>query len=260
MLASQRERKQQEALEQEEGKRFEIQIPFSVSKLWELPVHVQKRSNMDEWRLIGSVADHGVWTAITGKQLSVFNQYRAQEVVLYHRLLATHKLPYHKLPVPIELTAGMFGEQKNWYTLLGMKSQVNPVDQSRIFTDERLILNGFEIRQLIDPDTMDARLEVVSMSMNIVPFYGLDDLTEIVETIATQRVQSVMQCRPLKLANHLMGEAVRMARSLPTTMTEEEVSSIKDSVEGLTMWKSKLCLHGKSFVKDIYTIPEVDPD
>ncbi|XP_063964672.1 PMS1 protein homolog 1-like isoform X1 [Lytechinus pictus] len=260
MLASQRERKQQEALEQEEGKRFEIQIPFSVSKLRELPVHVQKRSNMDEWRLIGSLADHGVWTAITGKQLSVFNQYRAQEVVLYHRLLATHKLPYHKLPVPIELTAGMFGDQKNWYTLLGMKSQVNPVDQSRIFTDERLILNGFEIRQLIDPDTMDARLEVVSMSMNIVPFYGLDDLTEIVETIATQRVQSVMQCRPLKLANHLMGEAVRMARSLPTVMTEEEVSSIKESVEGLTMWKSKLCLHGKSFVKDIYTIPEVDPD
>eukprot|EP00057_Strongylocentrotus_purpuratus_P034936 XP_797096.4 PREDICTED: PMS1 protein homolog 1 [Strongylocentrotus purpuratus] len=258
MLASQRERKQQEKVAEEEEQRLETKIPFSVGKLREAALQFQERSNMDEWRLVGCLPGHGIWTAIKGRQLSVFNQYKAQEVVLYHRLLSTHKLPYQKLPVPIELSAGMFGDQKNWYTLLGRKSQVNPVDQSRLFIDERLLLN---------PDTMDARLEVVSMSMKIVPFYGLDDLIEIVETIAMQRngaelVAGQLECIavPLKTSNHLMGEAVRMARSLPNIMSSEEVSDIIDSVDSLTMWKSKLCLHGKSFIKDIFTIPDVEPD
>ena len=33
------------------------------------------------------------------------------------------------------------------------------------------------------------------MATDVIPFYGLDDLKEIVETIATQGAQTVTECR-----------------------------------------------------------------
>ncbi|XP_072179447.1 PMS1 protein homolog 1-like [Diadema setosum] len=260
MLASQRERRRQQIqasgkTEDVASQRPELTVAFSISALKRAPSDTRKSFGEDERRLIGRLPGYGIWLGIRANHLTIFNQYRAQEVVLYHHLLASHQLPRERLPVPITLSPSMFGD-RNWSALLGMCSPVTLADQSHPFTDSRLLCNGFEIRELIDPDAKDARLEIVAMAINI-PCYGLDDLKEVVEAVATQSSATVAECRPLKVSNYLMGEAVRMARCLPEVMTWEEVADVVDAVDNLASWKSKLCLHGKSFEKDLYTIPDV---
>ncbi|XP_071494725.1 PMS1 protein homolog 1-like [Diadema antillarum] len=260
MLASQRERKRQEIeasrkTEDAASQRPELTVAFSINALQRAPSHTRKSFRDDERHLIGRLPGYGIWLAIRANHLTVFNQYRAQEVVLYHHLLASHKLPRERLPVPITLSPSMFGD-RNWSALLGMRSLVTLANQSHPFIDSRLLGNGFGIRELIDPDAKDARLEIVDMASNI-PCYGLDDLKEVVEAVATKSTATLAECRSLKVSNYLMGEAVRMARCLPEVMTWEEVVDIMNAVDNLASWKSKLCLHGKSFEKDLYTIPDI---
>ena len=87
--------------------RVSFSFKFSASKnilSFQIPV-IDSRPDTGVPRLIGSLTGHGIWLAVRGSQLTVFNQYRAQEVLLYHRLLANHRLPRQTLPVPITLTS-----------------------------------------------------------------------------------------------------------------------------------------------------------
>ncbi|XP_038044758.1 PMS1 protein homolog 1-like [Patiria miniata] len=234
-----------------------VNITFNLIGLRrEFETHQQKRKTDPDQRLnlIGQLASHDVWLAHHGNQVVVFNQYRVEETLLFHRLLAHHMLPCQPVEVPVVLSPSMVGGHDNWATLLEMSKRVNPPDPAMYYTDTRLTANGFTIKQTVDSETVEVKVQVIAMATTV-SCYGIQDLQELLELITTKQSCTLSQCRPLKVANYLKGEAVRMARNLPSTMLEEDVQNVIERMKQLPN-QCKTCLHNQPFTYPLFVISE----
>jgi len=58
-------------------------------------------------QLIGRLKSHGIWVCLTdNEELVLFHLVRAQEQMLYARMMAAHVLPVENLQQPIKLDVG----------------------------------------------------------------------------------------------------------------------------------------------------------
>jgi len=58
-------------------------------------------------QLIGRLKSHGIWVCVTGnEQLVLFHLVRAQEQMLFARMMASHVLPVENFQQPVKLDVG----------------------------------------------------------------------------------------------------------------------------------------------------------
>ncbi|XP_035689756.1 PMS1 protein homolog 1-like [Branchiostoma floridae] len=204
--------------------------------------------------LIGRLAPHGVWVGVQGSEVVAVHQYRIQEALLYNRLMETHVLPRQPLRAPVVLNESTTGGTLAWQTLQNLACESAHPSPSRKICDPRLVNNGFDV-QLTSDKEGNVRAEVIAMT-TCMPFYGVDDLKEILGIISRASSTAVSTSRPVKVIHYLKGEAVRMVRSLPRTMTHDDVCDILRRKEK-ELPKCRTCLHSKPFIQNIYTLEEL---
>ncbi|XP_078572992.1 PMS1 protein homolog 1-like [Branchiostoma floridae x Branchiostoma japonicum] len=233
-----------------------VNVSFSMTWLKEtVGKEVSNQCDLDgTLRLIGRLAPHGVWVGVQGSEVVAVHQYRMQEALLYNRLMETHVLPRQPLRAPLLLNESMTGGPLAWQTLQNLDSESAHPGPSRRICDPRLVNNGFDI-QLTNDDEGNIRAEVVAMT-TCMPFYGVDDLKEILGIISRTSSTTVSTSRPVKVIHYLKGEAVRMVRSLSRTMSYDDVCDILRRKEK-ELPKCQTCLHSKPFIQTIYTLEEL---
>ncbi len=65
----------------------------------------EKEMNKHSLQIIGLLKSHGVWLGRYGGQIVIYHPIRAQEMIIYYRLMTHHSLPTEKLEQPIILNA-----------------------------------------------------------------------------------------------------------------------------------------------------------
>eukprot|EP00058_Branchiostoma_floridae_P015231 XP_002600719.1 hypothetical protein BRAFLDRAFT_83461 [Branchiostoma floridae] len=233
-----------------------VNVSFSMTWLKEkVGKEVPNSCDADETlSLIGRLAPHGVWVGVQGSEVVAVHQYRIQEALLYNRLMETHVLPRQPLRAPVVLNESTTGGTLAWQTLQNLACESAHPSPSRKICDPRLVNNGFDV-QLTSDKEGNVRAEVIAMT-TCMPFYGVDDLKEILGIISRASSTAVSTSRPVKVIHYLKGEAVRMVRSLPRTMTHDDVCDILRRKEK-ELPKCRTCLHSKPFIQNIYTLEEL---
>ncbi|MBN3293562.1 PMS1 protein, partial [Polypterus senegalus] len=229
--------------------------PFSLAALKTRLNLLSKRvgPSAERMHLIGQLGSHPAWLVSSGDRLLLLNPFRAEERLLFRRLLAENLLPTEKLESPLRLSDGLLGGSVYREALCSMeKTSVGP-GGTATFSDARLVANGFQIRHIPGATATDGLLEIVAMA-TCVPFYGLSDLKDILHRVVHDGAQSVQQCRPLKVHRYLEGEAVRLARRLPLMMTKEDVDDTLSRMSGLE-GDCTSCLHGRPLLHHLLDLP-----
>ncbi|XP_013396082.2 PMS1 protein homolog 1 [Lingula anatina] len=226
--------------------------------------------------VIGPLKSHGVWMCRHGNSIAIFNHYRAQEVILFQRLLETFNFEMESLEQPIEITENMFPSRALWDVLLSMQQTLKPPDPHVHLTDKLLTANGFDIRMYEDDDG-SKKVHIYKMA-TCLPFYGVQDLTEILHMVSRlsdngyhspnhHGGHSLDQCRPQKVRHFLQGEAVRMARKAPCNTNKDEIEDILNQFEesqnashnnaskGLNL--REVCLHNKRIWCILHNLPQL---
>ncbi|KAM6934943.1 PMS1 protein homolog 1 isoform 2-T2 [Xenentodon cancila] len=143
--------------------------------------------------------------------------------------------------------------------LCSMEKQNPDLHGGTFFSDSRLVANGFKIK--LTPALMSAErhLEVTAMA-KCVPFLGVEDLREILTAVLHRKASTVKECRPLKVTNYLQGEAVRLARQLPTNLSQEDVEETLRRMEEQLGETNRTCIHGRPFLQHLTDIPSTDKE
>ncbi|XP_070566727.1 PMS1 protein homolog 1-like [Ptychodera flava] len=232
-----------------------VDVQFDMDTLKE---KVQKKSSNcitgdDKLHLIGRMKPHGIWLALRKQNIVVFNLYRVEESLLYHRLMAQHVLPRQPVDIPIMLNPSLVGGIVAWQALLSMRSEVRPPDPTRHYTDDRLLANGFEIQQTADTESGDVVVKIVAMA-NCLSFYGLDDLQEILALVSKTTANTVAKCRPVKVIHYLKAEAVRMAHNLSSNLGKNDVKDIIDQMQLQLPIGCDKCFHDRPFEIPVHSL------
>ncbi|XP_069554891.1 PMS1 protein homolog 1 isoform X1 [Brachyistius frenatus] len=208
-------------------------------------------------RLVNRLASQSAWVILCGQRLMLLNPFRVEEALLFKRLLENNILPAVSLQNPIQLTDGTLGGAAYTETLCDMEKQTPELDGRAVFSDPRLVANGFKIT--LTPGLMSAErhLEVTAMA-DCVPFLGVEDLREILTAVLHRKARTVRECRPLKVTNYLQGEAVRLARQLPTNLSREDVQETLRRMERQLGESSRTCIHGQPFLQHLSDVPSTE--
>uniref|UniRef100_A0A8C6TAY0 PMS1 homolog 1, mismatch repair system component n=1 Tax=Neogobius melanostomus TaxID=47308 RepID=A0A8C6TAY0_9GOBI len=193
---------------------------------------------------ISRLASQGSWLLLSGHKLLVLNPFRVEEALLFQRLMDNNILPAVALKDPIPLTEESLGGAENMDALCSMEKQSPELDGSVVISDLRLVANGFKIK--LSPDRQ--QVQVTAMA-ECVPFLGLGDLREILTAVVQKKTRAVSGCRPLKVYNHLKGEAVRLVRQMPAHFSREEVRGILRRMETQLERRHRTCLHERPFTQ-----------
>ncbi|KAF7709157.1 PMS1 protein homolog 1 isoform X1 [Silurus meridionalis] len=210
-------------------------------------------------RLVNRLPSHCAWVVSCGRKLMLLNPFRVEEALLFKRLLENNILPAANLQTPIRLTHGVLGGPEYMDVLMNMEKGSPSFTGEVLFTDVRLVANGFQIRLTPGSSSTETGVEVTAMA-DCMPFYGIADLREILTAVKDRNAQTLQQCRPLKVSNYLEGEAVRMTRQLPLNMSRDDVTNIMSRMTEEFEGKRDVCLHGRPFFHDLTEVPETDQD
>ncbi|KAI5613425.1 PMS1 protein-like 1 [Silurus asotus] len=210
-------------------------------------------------RLVNRLPSHCAWVVSCGRKLMLLNPFRVEEALLFKRLLENNILPAASLQTPIRLTDGVLGGPEYMDVLMNMEKGSPSFTGEVLFTDARLVANGFQIRLTPGSSSTETGVEVTAMA-DCMPFYGIADLREILTAVRDRNAQTLQQCRPLKVSNYLEGEAVRMTRQLPLNMSRDDVTNIISRMTEEFEGKRDVCLHGRPFFHDLTEVPETDQD
>ncbi|KAM9710919.1 PMS1 protein homolog 1 isoform 1-T3 [Menidia menidia] len=219
----------------------------------------QSRAAPRGLRLVNRLASQSAWVILRGQRLMLLNPFRVEETLLFKRLLENNILPAVSLQNPVQLTDGSLGGAEYTEALCNMELQKPELSGEAFFSDPRLLANGFKIK--LTPGTMSAErhLEVTAMA-NCVPFLGVEDLREILTGVLHRKALTVKESRPLKVTNYLQGEAVRLARQLPTNLSREDVEETLRRMERKLGDSSRSCIHGRPFLQHLIDIPSSDKE
>ncbi|XP_050928669.1 PMS1 protein homolog 1 isoform X2 [Lates calcarifer] len=208
--------------------------------------------------LVNRLASQSAWVILCGQRLMLLNPFRVEEALLFKRLLENNILPAESLQNPIQLTDGLGGAE---YTdaLCNMEKQSPELNGQIVFSDPRLVANGFKIKLTPGLTSAERHLEVTAMA-DCVPFLGLEDLREILTAVLHRKARTVQECRPLKVTNYLQGEAVRLVRQLPTNLSREDVEETLLRMEQQLGENNHTCIHGCPFLQHLSEIPSTDQE
>ncbi|PIK46101.1 putative PMS1 protein-like 1 [Apostichopus japonicus] len=178
------------------------EVPFSIPCLRKCSQTCVSERDEDNQRIISELLPHHYWIILQESKLLLFNHFRAEETVLFKRLMATHSLSSSTLEVPIVLSESMVGSENNWLSLLSMQCSPSGRHTISMCLDERLVANGFKLQRIIDQERKSIHLHVIGISDSI-PCYGMADLIEILDKVSESPAVKLSNCRPLKVENYL---------------------------------------------------------
>ncbi|KAM6979245.1 PMS1 protein homolog 1 isoform 2-T2 [Tautogolabrus adspersus] len=236
-------------------------LPCSVAAL---RLQLQRLSSQSDavprgLRLVNRLASQSAWVILCGQRLMLLNPFRVEEALLFKRLLENNILPAVSLQNPIQLTDGNLGGAEYTEALCNMEKQNPDLNGGAHFSDPRLVANGFKIKLTPGLASAERHLEVTAMA-DCVPFLGVEDLREILTAVLHKKAQTVQECRPLKVTNYLQGEAVRLARQLPTNLSREDVEETLLRMEQQLGERNQTCIHGRPFLHHLSDIPSTDQE
>ncbi|KAM8855680.1 PMS1 protein homolog 1 [Spinachia spinachia] len=236
-------------------------LPCSVAAL---RVQLQRLSSQSSavprgLRLVNRLASQSAWVILYGQRLMLLNPYRVEEALLFKRLLENNILPAVSLQNPIQLTDGVLGGAEYAEALCNMEKQSPELNGGALFCDPRLLANGFQIRLTAGLTSAERHLEVTAMA-DCVPFLGVEDLREILTAVVHRKARTLQECRPLKVTNYLQGEAVRLARQLPTNLSREDVEETLLRMHQQLAGSDQTCIHGRPFLRHLSDIPSTDQE
>ncbi|XP_036966531.1 PMS1 protein homolog 1 isoform X2 [Acanthopagrus latus] len=209
-------------------------------------------------RLVNRLASQSAWVILCGQRLMLLNPFRVEEALLFKRLLENNILPAVSLQNPIQLTDGLGGAEYI-EALCNMEKQSPELNGGAFFSDPRLVANGFKIHLTPGLTSAERHLEVTAMA-DYVPFLGVEDLREILAAVLHRKATTVKECRPLKVTNYLQGEAVRLARQLPTNLSREDVEETLLRMEQQLGENKRTCIHGRPFLQHLSNVPNTDEE
>uniref|UniRef100_A0AAQ5ZQN4 HMG box domain-containing protein n=1 Tax=Amphiprion ocellaris TaxID=80972 RepID=A0AAQ5ZQN4_AMPOC len=207
--------------------------------------------------LVNRLASQSAWVILCGQRLMLLNPFRVEEALLFKRLLENNILPAVSLQNPIQLTDGILGGAEYAEALCNMEKHSPELNGATLFSDPRLVANGFKIKLTPGLASAERHLEVTAMA-DCVPFLGVEDLREILTAVLHKKARTVQECRPLKVTNYLQGEAVRLARQLPTNLSREDVEETLVRMEQQLGETNRTCIHGRPFLQHLSDIPCTD--
>ncbi|XP_062258118.1 PMS1 protein homolog 1 isoform X2 [Platichthys flesus] len=210
-------------------------------------------------RLVNRLASQNAWVILCGQRLMLLNPFRVEEALLFKRLLENNILPAERLQNPIQLTDGNLGGAEYTDVLCNMEKRSPELDGRCLFSDPRLVANGFKIKLTPGLTSADRHLEVTAMA-DCVPFLGVDDLREILTAVLHRKARTVQESRPLKVTNYLQGEAVRLARQVTTNLSREDVEEILVRMEQQLGENSRSCIHGRPFLQHLSDVPVTEQE
>ncbi|XP_054471123.1 PMS1 protein homolog 1 [Anoplopoma fimbria] len=210
-------------------------------------------------RLVNRLASQSAWVILYGQRLMLLNPFRVEETLLFKRLLENNILPAVSLQNPIQLTDGSLGGAEYTEALCNMEKQSPELNGGALFSDPRLVANGFKIKLTPGLTSAERHLEVTAMA-DCVPFLGVEDLREILTAVLHREARTVQECRPLKVTNYLQGEAVRLARQLPTNLSREDVEETLRRMDQQLGESNQTCIHGRPFLQHLSDIPSTDQE
>ncbi|XP_044220925.1 PMS1 protein homolog 1 [Thunnus albacares] len=210
-------------------------------------------------RLVNRLASQSAWVILCGQRLMLLNPFRVEEALLFKRLLENNILPAVSLQNPIQLTDGSLGGAEYVEALCNMKKQNPDLNGTTFISDPRIVANGFKIRLTPGLTSAERHLEVTAMA-DCVPFLGVEDLREILTAVLHRKASTVHECRPLKVTNYLQGEAVRLARQLPSHLSREDVQETLQRMEQQLDENNRTCFHGRPFLQHLTDIPRTDEE
>ncbi|KAM7407838.1 hypothetical protein PAMA_003550 [Pampus argenteus] len=210
-------------------------------------------------RLVNRLASQSAWVILCGQRLMLLNPFRVEEALLFKRLLENNILPAVSLQKPIQLTDGSLGGAEYVAALCDMEKRSPELNGATFISDPRVVANGFKIRLAPGLTSAERHLEVTAMA-DCVPFLGVEDLREILTAVLHRKASTVQECRPLKVTNYLQGEAVRLARQLPTHLSREDVQETLRRMEQQLDENSRTCFHGRPFLQHLSDIPCTDQE
>nr|XP_029133042.1 PMS1 protein homolog 1 isoform X1 [Labrus bergylta]XP_029133043.1 PMS1 protein homolog 1 isoform X1 [Labrus bergylta] len=236
-------------------------LPCSVAAL---RLQLQRLSSQSDavprgLRLVNRLASQSAWVILCGQRLMLLNPFRVEEALLFKRLLENNILPAVSLQNPIQLTDGSLGGAEYTEALCNMEKQNPDLNGGAHFSDPRLVANGFKIKLTPGLASAERHLEVTAMA-DCVPFLGVEDLREILTAVLHKKARTVQECRPLKVTNYLQGEAVRLARQLPTNLSREDVEETLQRMEQQLGDTNQTCIHGRPFLHHLSDIPSTDQE
>uniref|UniRef100_A0A8C6TDB2 PMS1 homolog 1, mismatch repair system component n=1 Tax=Neogobius melanostomus TaxID=47308 RepID=A0A8C6TDB2_9GOBI len=208
---------------------------------------------------ISRLASQGSWLLLSGHKLLVLNPFRVEEALLFQRLMDNNILPAVALKDPIPLTEESLGGAENMDALCSMEKQSPELDGSVVISDLRLVANGFKIKLILMGVKLTDQRKVTAMA-ECVPFLGLGDLREILTAVVQKKTRAVSGCRPLKVYNHLKGEAVRLVRQMPAHFSREEVRGILRRMETQLERRHRTCLHERPFTQLLCELPSTEQE
>lgn len=210
-------------------------------------------------RLVNRLASQSAWVILCGQRLMLLNPFRVEEALLFKRLLENNILPAVSLQNPIQLTDGSLRGAEYVEALCNMKKQNPDLNGTTFISDPRIVANGFKIRLTPGLTSAERHLEVTAMA-DCVPFLGVEDLREILTAVLHRKASTVHECRPLKVTNYLQGEAVRLARQLPSHLSREDVQETLQRMEQQLDENNRTCFHGRPFLQHLTDIPRTDEE
>ncbi|XP_074550394.1 PMS1 protein homolog 1 isoform X2 [Halichoeres trimaculatus] len=236
-------------------------LPCSVAAL---RLQLQRLSSQSDavprgLRLVNRLASQSAWVILCGQRLMLLNPFRVEEALLFKRLQENNILPAVSLQSPIQLTDGNMGGAEYTEALCKMEKEKPDLNGGALFSDPRLVANGFKIKLTAGLTSAERHLEVTAMA-DCVPFLGLEDLREILTAVLHRKAQTVQECRPLKVTNYLQGEAVRLARQLPTSLSREDVEETLRRMEQQLGESTQTCIHGRPFLHHLFNVPSTDQE
>ncbi|KAM4561979.1 PMS1 protein homolog 1 isoform 2-T4 [Fundulus diaphanus] len=206
-------------------------------------------------RLLNRLGSQSSWVLLCGQRLMLLNPFRVEEALLFKRLQENHILPAVDLQNPVPLTEGNLGGPEYVETLCGMEQSAAGPDGAVVFSDPRLVANGFKVK--LTP--AGEHLEVTAVA-DCVPFLGVDDLREVLAAVLHRKASAVQECRPLKVTNYLKAEAVRLARQRPAALCREDVEELVQRMERQLGGTGRTCIHGRQFVQHLADVPSTEEE
>ncbi|XP_064648009.1 PMS1 protein homolog 1-like [Lineus longissimus] len=209
----------------------------------------QSQRQEDRPNPIGPLKSLGIWTCCHGNKLLLFNHWRAQEILLYHKMMANHQI----LCEPMNMTIKLKFDASLIEVLDSLKKKQYFPDTNHFIEDERLIKNGFRVKKV--GDTND--YEIVQMTASLITWYDESDLKEILNHIQQSPQATLKECRPLKVINYFKAEAVRMSRHLSSNIGRSEIVDILDQTWDTLPHDTDTCLHGKPITHVLYDLDQL---
>ncbi|XP_069471756.1 PMS1 protein homolog 1 isoform X7 [Ambystoma mexicanum] len=234
-----------------------VDVPFTLSSLKQRLQKLSEKcdSDVEDLILINKLSSPGAWIVASEKKVLLLNPYRVEEALLFKRLMENHKIPVEPLDTSILLTERLVGGLHHMDALYSMEKERPGLNGWTYISDPRLVTNGFKIKLVQGAAISENQIEIEAMA-EILPYYGLSDLKEILHAVVNKNAKKACECRPLKVRNYLQGEAVRLSRQLPLYLSNEDVQDTISRMRQQLADENKACVHGRPFFHHLTDIPE----